>query len=270
MGISDDIAPRRGSSHHKTQPVIVKDDRIDEEKDSIHIFHESGHFDVAKPSKQELHDSFFETTAGDKEKAEEEKPKKSESSKEDTQSKHKKRDWIKIILNAWTLLGLLLVILVTLILQNFSYIKELFVGTKTEPKSKTETTANTERIVPQDYTATNSATPDTNTPAVTNPVTTTPTTTLDKSSLKIKLLNGNGITGSAEKIKSTLTQNGFTVSFIGNAKKFTYSTTYVYFKTGQDAGAESVKSALAGKNVTVTNDDTICTTYDIVIVIGKS
>jgi len=76
------------------------------------------------------------------------------------------------------------------------------------------------------------------------------TPTVDKSSFKIRVLNGNGISGDAKKTASLLTDAGFQTGGIANAKGV-YQTTQVWYLAGKQAEAESVEAELtkAGKEV---------------------
>jgi hypothetical protein len=54
-----------------------------------------------------------------------------------------------------------------------------------------------------------------------------------------------------------------------NAKKFTYISTYVYYKSGKEAEANLVKDALPDREILLEQSDSLTTGYDIVIVVGK-
>lgn len=92
---------------------------------------------------------------------------------------------------------------------------------------------------------------------------------IDKSIIKIKVLNGNGITGSAAILQKVLTDNGFTIDSVSNASRFTYATTIIYYNTGKLAEAELAKATLTNYSVTTTENAQVAGIYDLVIVVGK-
>lgn len=110
-----------------------------------------------------------------------------------------------------------------------------------------------------------------NSAASTAPVTTTPTTTstVDKSTISLRVLNGNGIAGSAETVATELKTAGFNPINTSNARKFTYAETIVYFKTGKEAEANTVKDALSERTASIENSDSIVGSYDVIVVVGK-
>lgn len=138
--------------------------------------------------------------------------------------------------------------------------------------NSTETTTPATTTTP---TADTSTTPATETPAATPPAsTTTPTTpsapaAINKSTIKLEVLNGNGINGSAAAVKASLEKLGFSVSKLTNARNFNYAESIIYYKTGKQAEAELVKDALTGRTVTIQNSDSVAGSYDVVLVVGK-
>lgn len=106
-----------------------------------------------------------------------------------------------------------------------------------------------------------------NTNANTN---TNSTAVSDLTTIKIEVLNGNGVSGSADASADILKTAGFTVTKVTNARKFTYETSIVYHKTGKEAEANLVKNALPNLSITLENSDNIVGTYDIVVVVGKT
>ncbi|MDH4358930.1 MAG: LytR C-terminal domain-containing protein [Candidatus Berkelbacteria bacterium] len=100
--------------------------------------------------------------------------------------------------------------------------------------------------------------------------TSSPTTTTFKyTDEKIRVANGNGISGEAAKIKKVLEDKGFKVESIGNASK-TYAETIIFYKTGQEELANALKDVIkdyyTGK---IENSDTTVGTYDAVIALGS-
>ena len=86
----------------------------------------------------------------------------------------------------------------------------------------------------------------------------------------MQVLNGNGISGSASSVRDQLVAAGFVVDKVANASRFTYTKTTIYFKTGKDAEAELVKSALTGHDVESFNNDAVVGDYDVIVVVGKT
>ena len=76
------------------------------------------------------------------------------------------------------------------------------------------------------------------------------TPTVDKTSFKIQVLNGNGISGDAKKIAALLTDAGFQTGGVANAQGV-YQTTQVWYLATKQAEAEAVAAELtkAGKEV---------------------
>jgi len=174
---------------------------------------------------------------------------------------------------------LLIPICIIVILQNLSSLKTTF---SSDPNKNTNISGNNTvydgEIIPQDYTVNNTNTTASNTapaaepapsPAPTATENTSPTSP-DKASIKIKLLNGNGINGSAASVRKTLETSGFTISIVKNASNFNYKDTIVYYKTGQEQAAELAKAALSSRTVSTELSDSITGSYTLVIVIGKN
>ena len=97
------------------------------------------------------------------------------------------------------------------------------------------------------------------------------TTTPTKDSFSIKILNGNGVTGDASKLKTDLTTLGFKVGDIGNAK-LKYDKTQVYYIAGKQAEGKLVADNLTGKVVEQSEADAslVGEGYTVLIIIGKS
>lgn len=270
MGIADDISPRQEKravpsgldSLDASRNLPVEEDRV-----------KSTEVEAIFKPKPTTNDGFFppSKTAGQKKadiviEAEPAKPEK---------------PLLGRILNRKVIVVLLLIVVAGLIYQYRGQIKKLISSDSATSTSNSDAVT----IVPQDYTSgastpasstdTSSSTAPATTPASTEatapaaaPAATTPTAT-NKATLTIDLLNGNGIRNYASGIKKTLTEAGYTVTAIGNAKNFAYASTYIYYKTGFKTAATELKSVLSTRSITVENNDTICKTYDIVIIIGK-
>lgn len=95
----------------------------------------------------------------------------------------------------------------------------------------------------------------------------------DKKTIKIRVLNGNGITGDAAKAKKQLEDAGFLVSSTGNASRQNYSTTQVYYIAGKKSEAELVNEALkaAGRNSALeeASKDLVGADNQVLVVTGK-
>lgn len=97
------------------------------------------------------------------------------------------------------------------------------------------------------------------------------TTEIAKDSFKIRILNGNGVTGAAVKTKDSLASKGFNIGDVGNAK-LQYTKTNIYYLKDKKAEAELVKTNL-GNNEAVLEEaqsDLIGDGYQVLIVLGAS
>lgn len=101
----------------------------------------------------------------------------------------------------------------------------------------------------------------------------TPEAEVDKKSIKLRVLNGNGITGDAAKAKKQLEDAGFTVSKVGNAKRQDYTITQVYYLAGKKSQAELVEKALkdAGRSTQLeeASADLVGADTEVLVVTGK-
>ena len=276
MGISNDITPKH----------LPK--RKSEEENISHIAAKTADFDIlslSDTSGSELPASEIEDSGQEKKKsndrlAEEffdkksfKEVKKTKPAQEPSQSASpdipKKQSSLLNIKFLWTLFVILLMILGW---QNFDFIKKLFVKeTVSVETSQQATDTPTEQTSETSQAETQTTTPTTQAP--TSPITTAPATpvpvAIDKASITIKVLNGNGITGRAATVTSLLTTAGFKVSSTTNAKRFTYATTIVYFHDGKQAEADLVKAALPTYSVTTVMDNSVTSTTNLVVVVGK-
>lgn len=99
-----------------------------------------------------------------------------------------------------------------------------------------------------------------------------PTQTINKSDIKIRVLNGNGKPGSARIARQVLENNGYSVSSIGNARNQGYYRTVVYFNENKEKEAEIVQKTLSENEYNVITQKNIYLTgsSDLLIVIGNS
>ncbi len=85
---------------------------------------------------------------------------------------------------------------------------------------------------------------------------------------QIRIANGNGISGEAAKVQTLLEGKGYKITSVGNASK-TYETSIVYYKTGQEALAETLKKDISSLyTATVEKSDSVVGSYDAVIALG--
>lgn len=239
MGIGNDISPR-----YKSQKKTSTDVKI-------HIPEES-----AKPIPEVIelpeateptttHNDFF--------------PPETHSRKERPVGPHKKSP-ILIYILVILVLGLIGVA----VYQNFDRITGLF----NKSADKVDDT-NTAAAVTQPTTNTTSTTT-TDQSTVTQPTETTAqaaTPVIDKKSFSIRVSNGNGLKGSADKVADILNTAGFNVVSTGNASSYTYKTTIIYYQPGKSAEAELVKEALSARSVSTSESATL-KSYNILVIVG--
>lgn len=85
--------------------------------------------------------------------------------------------------------------------------------------------------------------------------------------LKVRVLNGNGRTGSAQQAAAVLQKAGIEVVSSGNAKTYSYARTIVYYPAGKKEAAEQVAAALTGYSTSV-QEHAVANGYDSLVVIG--
>lgn len=86
---------------------------------------------------------------------------------------------------------------------------------------------------------------------------------------KIRIANGNGISGEANRIKTILEEKDYQIESTGNASR-SYTESIVYYKTGQEKLAEAIKSDLSDKySFTTELADSVVGSYDAVAVLGS-
>lgn len=182
-----------------------------------------------------------------------------------------------IIISFVALLALLLV------LQNYDQIKKTL-GIQTElPAANQPNNAGVEVIKEENINTpvtSNNPTPTTEvpteeteetvTPVATPETTPAPDSASDISTLKVKVLNGNGISGSAATIKTKLEGAGYTIGTVTNASKFTYTKTVIYYNTNKKAEADALAAVLTERQTEVILNASVTNTFDIVVVVGKT
>jgi len=273
MGISDDIKPKK--SHHPQKRsadvhVPIFKDMYDEKDIDLDNF-EPEEKKLDPKSLEQLENDFFDYEYKHDNKRQQEKKDiyidEAEEKKPTPKNHHHKKNSTKATfwLITLALLGLL-------IWQNYPEIVSA-VKNKFFKKSATETVAENNKT-DEYYTGEkvdNTTTEDTSATATsteTAPETTTAAPTIDKSSVIMEVLNGNGIKGSADTIRDQLVTAGFKVSRVTNAKNFNYATSIIYFKTGKDAEANIIKEILTNLQTTTQNSDSIVGDYDVIVVVG--
>lgn len=278
MGISDDIRPRKSMRAHETHAFVHETKAAptpeEEAEEVVENIKDDEEIEVKSLDREEIKNSFFQNIPIKENKKETAPPKKISGDIKDeggiSEAEVKRFDHL-LNLFLWIVCGLLLA---TLIYINFDEIKSVLLkeDTKTSDSAKVTITKPTldvysGTVVTGDAAATGTAA--TTGATVTTGITAEPVaTTIDKKSIKMNVLNGNGISNSAVAVKNILVKAGFTVSSVANARKFTYPTTIVYYKTGKEAEAELVKDALSTRSVTTELYDGIGS-LDLQVVVGK-
>lgn len=134
---------------------------------------------------------------------------------------------------------------------------------QTIPDSQTSTSAQFQ-TPPATQTQASESAPTQEQPAETKPV------EINKSAIKIRVLNGNGIWKAAQIARDLLVKDGFKVLSTGNADNRKYETTLVYFHSGKTAEADLVLKTLESKyQVSKEENNTLTKNSDVLVVIGK-
>jgi hypothetical protein len=94
---------------------------------------------------------------------------------------------------------------------------------------------------------------------------------INKTKLKVRVLNGSGVPGSAGKMETVLKAAGYKSITAGNADNFDFETTQISVKSGQDELLSTIKQDLKGKyNIGQADTDLAAKSeYDAVITVGK-
>ncbi len=244
MGIAEDIRPKKHKEDlpKESEPDKIERDDFDEivEPDNIK---NTEHSTAATNDPNSTSESDFFVD-----------PKKKKHSKLAT--KHKKPNYLLIIL-----ILLVLAFLGIVAYQNLDYIK-------TNILKLSKSTVSDIKI--KEVGLSGYSTSSDRSTAVSQPAAETPAPTVatpDKSSFTIRVSNGNGLAGSALKAATILKNAGFNVVSQGNASSYAYSTTIIYYKSGQEQSAELVKAALSTYSASTRLSETL-TSYDILVVVG--
>lgn len=160
---------------------------------------------------------------------------------------------------------LMVVLTVVLIYRNTRPSSNEQAATTTDNSTPQETTATTET----DKTVTDTATPATTDSAATSQATAPTPTPVDKASVKIRIVNGNGRNGEASLMAQALKADGFTQITTGNALS-RYKTTVVYYNTGKLAEAQAVEAIIKAKYKTsLLENPSITKTNDVLVALGN-
>lgn len=246
MGIADDIQPKL---KHNTlpEPESTEKERLDDFEDVVELKHTE---EDEKPTRTQS----------------------KESPEKDTffaPGKTPKRSSLKRKIITIALALFVIGMIALAISQNIDLIKRRFSDNSV---SGEKTTANTSEIS-QVSTKSDKVEETSDQPAVTQtpaeqPVKAAPVPAPpDKASFTVRVSNGNGIIGSAQKVASALKTAGFSVPSVGNAGSFNYKTTIIYYQTGKEVEANLVKDALSERFVSIQESKTL-KTYTILVVVG--
>lgn len=102
--------------------------------------------------------------------------------------------------------------------------------------------------------------------------TASPSASLNLSKYTLKVLNGSGIPGAANEVKSILTKAGFKVGTTGNATSYDFTKTIIKAKTDADPAFLSKLSETLAKTYVLDTNQTLSasSTDDIQIIVGSS
>lgn len=259
MGISDDIKPKK--TYHLSKEIQRKPAEA-EKPDNSSVDSQDDEVEIKRPEDQErklspearaqMEDDFFSGFH---------KPKAHHKKDLDDEKPPRKHSCLGRIFTIIIILALA----ATLIYQNRDLIINFF-NPKSDSSSESSSNTADENYVGEK--------PVTESTTVTPAETTTPETTaapnIDKASVTIEVLNGNGLKGSADTVRDALVTAGFKVAKVANAAKFSYTSTIIYYKTGKEAEATSIKENLSSRTCTLELSDTIAKSYDVVVVVGKN
>jgi|GEM_PF-2977523 len=105
-------------------------------------------------------------------------------------------------------------------------------------------------------------------PAPTPEPTPAPAAALDPATLKVRVLNGSGVPGAASAASDVLIAASIPVASTGNAKKFSYASTMIYYPAGKKEAAELVARTLSTKYSTQLEENVVADGYDTLVVVG--
>lgn len=268
MSIADDIRPKnkKKKTRHLSKAPSVKRDEIDKENSKV----KDDNFEININNVPKYSDDpfiFDHQDDTDNEETVDKEPEIKKTKKEATRNKKKRNPMTK-----WVVI-LVIVLVSLLVYQNYSYILDLFVSEESVPKEESEANSlyDNDYVSETEDTQSYDATTDERASSIeTETSTTSENDTFERSSLNISVLNGNGITGSAKTVKTTLETAGYSVSNVSNALKFSYTNTTLYYNTGKSKEAEEMKDVLADRTCELYENRSVAGNYDIVVVVGAN
>lgn len=102
-----------------------------------------------------------------------------------------------------------------------------------------------------------------------SPKSTTPTPSLERSKLKVAILNGSGTPGAAKATSSHLNSLGYTIATIGNADDFSYKNLTIKIKKSKSEYLPLLKKDVAEKSpdvaITTSIDDDISAEAEVIV-----
>lgn len=262
MGIGNDIKPKKvyrykQPKHHDPSNLHDPEETKKEKEEDLERQHDSQNERHDGEKVEELEDDFFH----DYNKKAPKKVKKEEGNSDSFLFRNlsaKNITWLFVI-----------ALLVIVIYQNFDSIKGIIFGDDIASTNSNTNDEYYEGVLTNRNTNSTNTNANSNTNANANTNSSASTTTVDKTAITLKVLNGNGVAGSADEVTALLKAAGFSPAKSGNARKFTYPESIVYYKTGEKEAANLVKAALPDLSTTLTNSDSIVGTYDVIVVVGK-
>jgi len=263
MGIGNDIKPKkvyRYKPEHHYDPFSLHNHHEDKKEEESEESHSKSSHDEADSHNdtKELEDDFFHDY--------------NKTTKKKVKKENRSDGFLFQKINAKNFTWLLIITLIVIVIyQNFDSIKGIFIKNDSSSKNSNTSDEYYEGVTANQNSNSGDVNSNlnTNVNANLNTNTAAASPTIDKSSITLKVLNGNGIAGSADKVAAILKTAGFLPAKSANAKKFTYPQTLIYYKTGQEEAANLVKDALPDLTTTLQNSDSIVGAYDVIVVTGK-
>ncbi|MEW6189195.1 MAG: LytR C-terminal domain-containing protein, partial [Actinomycetota bacterium] len=96
-----------------------------------------------------------------------------------------------------------------------------------------------------------------------------PALEIDKSKIKIQVLNGNGVQGEAARIADILRESGFNIQTVGDAGYDAYPNTIIRHKPGQEDVAKLVVKEIASFYPALFYPNLADSDVDIVVILGR-
>ena len=259
MGIANDISPKKKST------------RKDISKDNSKVAGENFEININNVPKYTDDPFVFDHNEKQDDTPESEEAEKKEKGKEIEHKEYFGNNGEKKgnPMTKWVVF-LIIILILLLLYQNYSFVSGIF----SKDKSENAKEVSNESLYENDYTTetlnTTSESDVAQESATEEDTATTTTPTIDRASLNISVLNGNGISGSAKEVKTTIESAGFSVSHVGNALKFSYINTEIYYNIGKVTEAEDLKSVITNRIVGISENSSITGNYDMVVVVGAN